>query len=221
MAGDDPKKGGTYIYTARGDGELGSEDLGARRARKEKAAAKAAAAPPEPAPAPIPVPGSLPGIEDLDASPPLDEPYVAAPGQLTMPATPRAKRGPVDERIVEVEKLVERGAWPEVDRLLVPEGAEPWTLPPVLRLLWAVSAKETGRSPKGAAPDSVAILAAAELLGVEPKSPLALVVAKRIVRKRSIAERPAPKPWVSALMVVLSIAIGGLVGWFLSLRGIL
>ncbi|MFO0693911.1 MAG: hypothetical protein U0230_10180 [Polyangiales bacterium] len=221
MAGDDPKKGGTYIYTSRGDGELGSEDLGGRRARKEKGAAKPAAAPEPAAPAPVPVPGSLPGIDDLEPSSAPEPAMVAAPGQMTIPATPRSKRGPVDERLAEVEKLVERGAWPEVDQLLVPEGAEPWTLPPVLRLLWAVAAKETGHSPKGAAPDSVAILAAAELLGVEPKSPLALVVAKRIVRKRSIAERPAPKPWISALMVLLSIAIGGLVGWFLSLRGIL
>lgn len=134
-------------------------------------------------------------------------------------ATAVATAGP-DPRVSEVEPLLRRGDWPAVLALLGPAD-QTAALPPNLAVLYAVARKERealGEAADGLDATALAIRSMAALLGVSDSSALAMVVAKRVVRQNPIAwqKRPAPPARVSALIIVLTAAIGSVVGWLLA-----
>ncbi len=130
----------------------------------------------------------------------------------TIPATPRTKGIPApDPRLPEVEKALARGDWAAITKLLDPSG-EPGALSPPMRLLWAVATKEANAS-AGSAVDNVAIEALAELLDVGKQSPMALVLAKRTLRRRAWTSTPAPSATVSGVIIVLGLVLGLGIGW--------
>jgi hypothetical protein len=124
----------------------------------------------------------------------------------------------VDPRLEEVEGLLRANDWDGVLRALGPAD-QAGRLPPNLGLLYAIARKEKETSTdKGSDATDLAIRCAAGLLGVAPESPLALVVAKRIVRKNPVAwqKAPAPPARVSAMIMLAALAIGGAIGWLVA-----
>jgi hypothetical protein len=132
-----------------------------------------------------------------------------------------------DPRLAELETLFTSADWEGVvNKLGPPEQAG--QLPPNLGLLYALASKElTPPNDKAASKDSaqrdatvnrIAIRCAAGLLGVEPDSPLALLFAKRLLRRNPVAwqKRPAPSALVSVLIVGIGLSIGAGVGWLVS-----
>jgi len=120
----------------------------------------------------------------------------------------------------EVEPLFAQGRWADVcDLLGPPERAE--ELPPELGLLYATALKE--HDPEGA-PEAnpVAIRSVAELLGVRPDSQTAVIVAKRILRLNpaSWTSRSAPAATARVSIIILTVLIGAVVGWFLGPEGV-
>ena len=112
---------------------------------------------------------------------------------------------------------MERGDWDGLARqlgLLDKAGL----LPPNVGLLFAVAHHESGREDGAGAANEIAIRCAAGLLGVRPESPIAVVLAKRLLRKKpqTWRQKPAPPARVSFLIVVIVLVVGGAVGWFAS-----
>lgn len=75
------------------------------------------------------------------------------------------------------------------------------------------------RSERGK-PDAHALMIAsvAELMGLSPDSEIAVMIAKRILRKApaGLRHKPAPNARASAVIVAATLAIGALVGWVLA-----
>lgn len=235
MSDKDARKDlGVHFHKGGGSEAVVVDDLrprGKRAAKPSDEAAAGEATSPEPEgldALPLPEAGpsattpAEPANETADEVPAAE---VAAPAKKgggakqTMPATPRAKGIPTpDARIPDVEKAMARGDWAAVAKLLAPTGAptEPGELPPPLRLLWAVATKEADAK-AGTAVDALAIEAVAELLSVSKQSPVALVLAKRMLRKRTWASQPAPSAAVSTFIVVGGLAIGVGLGWLASI----
>lgn len=229
--GKKPAGGSTYVYTARGDESLGVDDVGAKRRKGDpppqgaKDTEPMLPRPPEPeaevsgstgaqAGAELPLPSAPPAAARDDSGERSLEPEpVPRSAKATVAGTPRAKGlPPPDPRVASIEKLMARGAWGEVASTLGEPDAE---MPPLLRLVWAVARKEAGTGPKERSPDGIAIEATAQLLGLERDSPMALVIAKRLLRRRAWAETPAPKPWLSVTLLLLGLAVGASVGWMI------
>ena len=134
----------------------------------------------------------------------------------------RRKARPVvtssDPRFPAVERAVDSGNWDELLAALGPRGEAGW-LPPNLGLLYAIALKEKERADT-ANPDmtEIAIRCTAGVLGVDTTSPIALLVAKRLLRKNPIAwrERPAPRPTISILFILGGLLIGGTLSWLIS-----
>jgi hypothetical protein len=117
----------------------------------------------------------------------------------------------VDPRIHELEILVSRGKW---DRVVEVLAADRDGLIPPMALLCAVAAKEAVTPPSwGRETDQLAIEAMACMLGVQPDSPLALVFAKRILRRPTTPWREPPSRGVTWVLLLLFIALGGVLGW--------
>ena len=51
------------------------------------------------------------------------------------------------------------------------------------------------------------------LLGVTANSSLALVLGKRLTRRRNWGEQPAPSGGMSALFLIVALTLGGMAGW--------
>jgi len=119
-----------------------------------------------------------------------------------------------DDRLAQIERLVGRNQWAEVCALLAPEPGALDQLPPTLALVYAVALKESAPSARDA--DRRAIGAVADILGISRESALALVLGKRLTRRRNWGETPAPSKTVSAVVVTGGLAIGGLVGWLIT-----
>lgn len=94
-----------------------------------------------------------------------------------------------------------------------------YQLSPTERLLWSLAhtQAETGKSTSGT--HRVAIDAMSELLGVSKDSPISLVVAKRALRNVPLAwrQRPAPKPFLSFLIIIAGAGLGGAIGYLVYL----
>jgi hypothetical protein len=150
-----------------------------------------------------------------------DEPELpAAPSALTGESVPRAKSSAVtsvDPRHEIVEKLLDANDWRGLSKELGPL-EEVGKLPPNLGILAALAHNET--IPAGH-PDAVATVlrCMAAILDVSEDSPIARILARRILRKNPVRlrDRKAPPARVSLLIVGITLAVGGGVGWLVSI----
>jgi hypothetical protein len=128
-----------------------------------------------------------------------------------------------DPRHVTLEKLLDLNDWRQIGVALDAFG-DPAALPPNLGLVAALAHNENA---KDGDPDAAvnAIRAMAALLGVAENSPMARVLARRMLRKNPVrfSERKAPAARTSLLIVIATLVVGGGVGWLASIgswRGI-
>lgn len=122
-----------------------------------------------------------------------------------------------DPRVDEVETALRRNDWDGVLRALGPADSA-GRLPPNLGLIYAIARKEKEtEASKGSEATELAIRCAAGLLGVTVDSPLALVVAKRIVRKNPVSWQKAPaSAGLSAVFMIIALVLGGGIGWLVA-----
>jgi hypothetical protein len=128
---------------------------------------------------------------------------------------PRANRS-ADARLLRIEPLVARSAW---DQVLV-ELTHERELTPLLTLIRLIARREIDPSSDAQARHAAAheaTSAVATLLGVTDESPLALVVAKRLLRKnpRDLRSRHA-STGVSVGIIVAGVVIGVGLGFVLT-----
>lgn len=121
-----------------------------------------------------------------------------------------------DPRYEPIEKLLDRNDWKKITDELGPM-SDVGKLPPNLGLLAALAHNETK---KDGDPDAVAtaIRCMAGLLGVADDSPIARVLARRMLRKNPVklSERKAPPARTSMLIVLATLVGGGGIGWLAS-----
>ena len=121
-----------------------------------------------------------------------------------------------DPRYEPIEKLLDLNDWKKITAELGPM-SDVGKLPPNLGLLAALAHNE---STKDGDPDAVttAIRCMAGLLGVAEDSPIARVLARRMLRKNPVklSERKAPPAKTSLLIVLATLVGGGGVGWLAS-----
>jgi hypothetical protein len=140
------------------------------------------------------------------------------------PEAPRARSAPtpseeakVDEQgMARIENLLASSDWSRVADLL--GKTDPDKLPPRDALLYALARHESGGDADANAMTRLAITSVARLLDVRESSEVALVVAKRLLRKTPVswARRPAPPARVSVLIILVVLVLSGALGWFLS-----
>jgi hypothetical protein len=121
-----------------------------------------------------------------------------------------------DPRYEPLEKLLDLNDWKKISDELGPLDAI-GKLPPNLGLLAALAHNESAKDgdPEAAA---TAIRCMAGLLGVSDDSPIARVLARRMLRKNPVKlrERQAPPARTSLLIVLVTLVVGGGVGWLAS-----
>jgi hypothetical protein len=120
------------------------------------------------------------------------------------------------EDMTEVEPLLQQGDWQQLVALLERREAEQ-PLPPHLGLLYAIALKEvegldTTGSGQRVSAEPIGIRAMAELLRVPEESAAALVVAKRVLRRRPLGWNRPPEKRVSILLILIALAFGAGVG---------
>jgi hypothetical protein len=149
-----------------------------------------------------------PADDDADAgAKPVDEPAVEKPAKKITSQDPRYEP---------LEKLLDLNDWKKIGAEL---GAmsDVGKLPPNLGLLAALAHNENA---KDGDPDAAAaaIRCMAGLLGVSDDSPIARVLARRMLRKNPVklTERQAPPARTSLLIVLITLALGGGVGFVAS-----
>lgn len=121
-----------------------------------------------------------------------------------------------DPRYESLEKLLDVNDWRKVADDLGPI-AEVGKLPPNLGLLAALAHNEAAKNGEPEAAQA-AIRCMAGLLGLAEDSPIARVLARRLLRKNPVklSERKAPPPRTSLLIVLITLVLGGGVGWLAS-----
>ncbi len=121
-----------------------------------------------------------------------------------------------DPRLEPLEALLDKNDWRRIYAELGAADAV-GALPPNLGLVAALAASEVAKEGDPAAA-RVAIRCMAAVLGVAEESPMARVLARRLLRKNPVrlAERAAPPARTSLLIVVLALLLGGGVGLFAS-----
>jgi len=122
------------------------------------------------------------------------------------------------ERLATLERLVGSGKWSEALDFL--EAArQSYQLNATERLLWSLAHTQAEAGKSTSDTHRVAIDAMSEILGVSQESPLALVVAKRALRNVPLAwrQRPAPKPFLSFLIIIAGAGLGGAIGYMVYL----
>lgn len=144
---------------------------------------------------------------------------LAAKLQAVQPSEPPATEPRVvtntDPRMLELEPLIAASDWASVIKQLGPAESA-GRLPPNLGIIYAVACKEMENAPAEQIDlNEVAIRCAAGLFGVEPDSPIALLLAKRLLRKNPVnwKKRPAPRPMISFIIIIVALVLGGLFGW--------
>ena len=150
----------------------------------------------------------------LDADPSFE---ADAPPTQSSPS-PVLASSAVDPRLADLEPLFARTAWRDIaDKLGPPEQAD--SLPPPLALIYALSRREIAGEAGAVGANDLAIRSMASILGVDPGSATALVLAKRLLRQNPAGwrSRPAPPARLSAAIILLGIALGVAAGSFLSL----
>ena len=164
--------------------------------------------------------------EAPDAPPPksAQRPEPAPPPPTAAPPPPAARARDAarvvtstDPRTEAVEAALATGDWRRVATALGPVD-KAGALPPNLGLICAVAHHETANDEAAAGANELAIRCAASIFGVPPESALAVVLAKRLMRKNPVTwrHRPAPPARISILIVAITLALGGGIGWLLS-----
>ena len=129
---------------------------------------------------------------------------------------PQHKVTSQDPRYAPIEKLLDLNDWKKITDELGPM-SDVGKLPPNLGLLAALAHNE---AKKDGDPDAVAtaIRCMAGLLGVADDSPIARVLARRMLRKNPVklSERQAPPARTSFLIVLATLVVGSGVGWLAS-----
>jgi hypothetical protein len=120
----------------------------------------------------------------------------------------------------ELEPLVRKASWYEVIAWMEEKYPGGTSLPPGLALLYAIALKEAptdvARTPMAAQADRLGIRAVSELLGVGDDTAIALVVAKRTLRKRQLEWQKEPPKRVSITLMLIALVIGAAVGLAMS-----
>lgn len=121
-----------------------------------------------------------------------------------------------DPRYEPLEKLLDQNDWKKICAELGPMD-DVGKLPPNLGLVAALACNE---SSKDGDPEAivVAVRCMAGLLGVSEESPIARVLARRMLRKNPVrfTERKAPPARTSIFIVLATLIIGGGVGFVMS-----
>ena len=121
-----------------------------------------------------------------------------------------------DPRVRKYEAMVERGAWEQLQSELGRERE----LSPVLELLHIIARRETLKSEErnnAALLSQEAIGVFARLLGLPERSPTALLIGKRLLRKNPGWSRTrTPSTGLSAGMLLAGIAVGAGIGWLVT-----
>jgi hypothetical protein len=124
----------------------------------------------------------------------------------------------------ELEPLFRKASWHEIAAWVEEQHPGGNGLPPALALLYAVALKEAPATPARAQSamhaDRLGIRAVSELLGVGGDSAIALVVAKRTLRKRQLEWQKAPPKRVSITLMLIALAVGAAVGLAISQQSI-
>lgn len=132
------------------------------------------------------------------------------------PPPPRVSAAPrVEPRLIPLDRMINDNDWRAVAKELGPPSAG--ALPPTLALLAAIAHRETSEA-GGQDSISVGVDAVAALLGLPPDGAIAGVVARRLLRTNPVRfrDRKAPPARISILIVLLTLVVGGTVGWLLS-----
>jgi hypothetical protein len=120
-----------------------------------------------------------------------------------------------------VDALIEQGKWHELRALLETKAPEPAQLPPTLALLYSIAVKEDAASEdttqtRRVDVDLLGIRAMADLLGISEQSPSALLLAKRMLRRRPLEWNQKPPRRISFLVVAIALLVGIGAGFFIS-----
>ncbi|HEX2677470.1 MAG TPA: hypothetical protein VHM19_12540 [Polyangiales bacterium] len=121
----------------------------------------------------------------------------------------------------DVDALIEQGKWHELRALLETKAPEPAQLPPTLALLYSIAVKEDAASEdttqtRRVDVDLLGIRAMADLLGISEQSPSALLLAKRMLRRRPLEWNQKPPRRISFLVVAIALLVGIGAGFFIS-----
>ena len=148
-------------------------------------------------------------IEDVEA--------IEKPASSVVPTAAAKKITSQDPRYEAIEKLLDLNDWKKIGNELGAMG-DVGKLPPNLGLVAALAHNEAAKdgNPEAIA---IAIRCMAGLLGVADDSPIARVLARRILRKNPVKlrERQAPPARTSMLIVLITLVLGSGVGWLASI----
>lgn len=166
-------------------------------------------------------PGTASPPAATDAAPEERAPASGSPASPASSASPAASAGrvvtSVDPRIEAVESALATGDWRKIAADLGPL-AKAGALPPTLGIVCAVAHREIASEEAAQEANDLAIRSAAALFGVPQGSALAMVLAKRVMRKNPVAwqKRPAPPARTSLLIIAATLIVGGGIGWLFS-----
>lgn len=164
-----------------------------------------------------------PRAEDPESNEPLSVDKIAINKSTpTAPASdpsirPQAQKvvTSVDPRLAEVEKLLVQNDWQAAAAKLGTEDVG--KLPPNLALVVAIAQNEAAKDGSQEARE-LAVRCTAALLGMPEDSEIVRILVRRLLRKNPVrlAQRPAPPAKVSFFIILLTLALGGGVGWLLT-----
>lgn len=143
------------------------------------------------------------------------EPRLPTPEPAPLPRVSSAPpKG--EPRLLPLDRMINDNDWRAVSKELGPL-SEAGNLPPNLALLAAIAHRETSEQ-EGQEAIAVGVRAMGKLLGVPGDGAIAGVVARRLLRTNPVRfrDRKAPPARISILIVVLTLVLGGTVGWLLS-----
>lgn len=176
------------------------------------------------APGPKPSPAEL-SVAEAATSPALERVVPASPPPPPPPKASVARVGAsAQERALleAAEPLLEQGRWRDLRMLLAPDDTDAVSLPPVLALLYAVSLKEDQSvsnpgpgSPRRGTAESIAITVTRQLFDLPDNSAVAVMLAKRLLRRPPLDWKQKPPARVSAILVASAVLIGAMVGFLL------
>ena len=147
----------------------------------------------------------------------------ASSTSLEVPSKP-PPTGLEAEAAAELEPLFRKASWHDIASWVEDKHPGGNDLSPALALLYAVALKEAPATParaqSTAQADRLGIRAVSELLGVGGESAIALVIAKRALRKRQLEWQKEPPKRVSITLMLIALAIGAAVGLAISQQSI-